>query len=414
MQSRNGLRIWRDGRIATLDARQPGLGLIERGAVVAQDRTILWVGEAADLPASLVARADDMTDLGGRLVTPGLIDCHTHLVFGADRAVEWGMRLKGASYEAIAQAGGGIVSTVAATRAASEAKLTALALPRLDSLLADGVTTVEIKSGYGLNLADELKMLRVARSLAHHRSVRVRTTLLAAHTLPPELKSNRARYIQSIVDEIIPAAAEVGPDGPLADAVDAFCETIAFTPDETRQVFTAARAHGLPVKLHADQLGDSGGAALAAAFNALSADHLEHASEEGLGAMAAAGTVAVLLPGAYYVLRETVRPPIDAMRRAGVAMAVASDCNPGTSPVASLRMALHLACTLFDLTPTEALIGATRQAARALGLQAQLGQIRQDFICDLAIWDAEQPEALIYWLGRHPACGRVVGGEPAK
>ena len=398
-------RIWRGGRIATLDA---GTGVVDDGAVVADGGRIAWVGATADLPPGLMAGAE-ITELEGRLVTPGLIDCHTHLVFGGDRSREWGMRLAGESYEAIARAGGGIVSSVAATRAASEEALVAAALPRLDSLIADGVTTVEIKSGYGLTLEDELKMLTVARRLGTLRPVRVRTTLLAAHTVPPEHRETRAAYVAEIIDRILPAAAEAG----LADAVDAFCETIAFTPDETRAVFTAARALGLPVKLHADQLTDGGGAALVCDFEGLSADHLEHASEAGLSAMAAAGVVAVLLPGAYYVLREHQKPPVEAMRRLGVTMAVASDCNPGTSPVASLRLAMHLACTLFGLTPDEALAGATVHAARALGLQDVTGQLKSGLACDLAIWDCDRPEALVYWLGRHPACRTVLGGVDA-
>ncbi len=406
MKTTSPITIWRGGRIATMDANRQGLGVIDHGCVVATGDRIAWVGETRDLPSDLLAQASSVVELEGRLVTPGLIDCHTHLVFGGDRSQEWGMRLAGESYEAIARAGGGIVSSVAATRLATEDQLIASALPRLDSLLADGVTTVEIKSGYGLTLEDELKMLRVARNLGRVRPVRIRTTLLAAHTVPPEHKDSRAAYLAKVIDEIIPAAAKAG----LADAVDAFCETIAFTREETRAVFEAARAHGLPIKLHADQLSDSGGAGLAAAFKGLSADHLEHASEAGLAAMAKAGVVGVLLPGAFYVLRESTKPPVEAMRRAGVTLAVASDCNPGTSPVASLRLAMHLACTLFGLTPEEALLGVTRNAAGALGLQDEIGQLTPGRACDLAIWEARAPEALIYWLGRNPAATTVLGG----
>jgi imidazolonepropionase len=372
--------------------------------MAARGDQIVWLGQTRDLPAVLARDAFETRDAQGRLITPGLIDCHTHLVFGGDRSQEWRLKLSGAPYDEIARAGGGIVSTVAATRAASEADLTRSALTRLDSLLADGATTVEIKSGYGLSLEDELKMLRVARGLAAERKVRVRTTLLAAHTVPPEFRTDRAAYVRQIIEVIIPAS--VG----LTDAVDAFCETIAFTPEETRAIFEAAAAHGLPVKLHADQLTDSGGAALAASFGALSADHLEYASPDGLAAMAAAGTTAVLLPGAYYVLSEPVKPPVDVMRKLGLPMAVASDCNPGTSPMASLRLAMHLAVTLFGLAPEEALAGTTRNAARALGLGDQLGQLKPGAQCDLALWDTDQPDAVIYWLGRLPQCQRVVGG----
>jgi imidazolonepropionase len=398
------LRIWTHARLATCDGERPGYGLIEDGAIAARGDQIVWLGQTCDLPTALAKDAIETRDLQGRLITPGLIDCHTHLVFGGDRSQEWRLKLSGAPYEEIARAGGGIASTVAATRAASEADLTRSALTRLDSLLADGATTVEIKSGYGLSLEDELKMLRVARGLATERKVRVRTTLLAAHTLPPEYRADRAAYVRKIIEEIIPAS--VG----LADAVDAFCETIAFTPEETRAIFEAAKAHDLPVKLHADQLTDSGGASLAAGFGALSADHLEHASPDGLAAMTAAGTVAVLLPGAYYVLREPVKPPVEVMRRLGLPMAVASDCNPGTSPMASLRMAMHLAVTLFGLTPEEALAGTTRHAARALGLGDRLGELKPGTQCDLALWDTDQPDAVTYWLGRLPECRRVVDG----
>lgn len=403
------LRIWRGATLATCDRDLSGWGLIRNGALVAEGDRICWIGVSDELPADLLRRATRVEEMDGRLITPGLIDAHTHLVFGADRATEWGLRLSGAPYEEIARQGGGIVSSVKATRAASEDDLVAQSLPRLDALLADGVTTVEIKSGYGLNLLDETKMLRAARRLGGLRPVRARTTLLAAHTLPPEYRDDRAAYVQEIINSIIPDVAAAG----LADAVDAFCEGIAFTADETRAVFRAARAHGLPVKLHADQLSDGGGAALAAEFGALSADHLEHASVAGLQAMQRADVVAILLPGAYYVLRETKRPPIEVMRRMGLTMAVATDLNPGTSPVASLRLAMHLACTLFGLSPEEAFLGVTRNAAKALGLAGQIGELRVGMMCDLAIWDAERIEPIIYWLGRHPSCRTVFSGQDA-
>ena len=403
------LRIWRGATLATCDRDLPGCGVIRNGAVVAEGGRIVWVGPSSDLPADILKQATQVEEMEGRLITPGLIDAHTHLVFGGDRAAEWGLRLSGAPYEEIALAGGGIVSSVRATRAASEDDLVTQSLPRLEALLADGVTTVEIKSGYGLSLTDETKMLRAARRLGELRPVRVRTTLLAAHTLPPEYRDNRTAYVQEIVGSIIPAVVAAG----LADAVDAFCEGIAFTAEETRVVFSAARAHGLPVKLHADQLSDGGGAALAAQFGALSADHLEHASDAGLQAMQRAGVVAILLPGAYYVLQETKRPPIERMRKMGLAMAVATDLNPGTSPVASLRLAMHLACTLFELSPEEAFLGVTRHAAKALGLAGEIGQLRVGMACDLAIWDADRIEPIIYWLGRLPVCRTVLGGQDA-
>ncbi len=398
------LRVWRGGPVATGVGRD--FGRIADGVIVARGERIVYVGAAARVPSDLFDTTAETYDLAGRLVTPGLIDCHTHLVFGGDRASEWAMRLEGAPYAEIARAGGGILSTVTATRGASEAELIASALPRLDSLLADGVTTLEIKSGYGLTLDDELKMLRVARQLGTLRPVRIRTTLLAAHAVPPEYRDDRKTYLAYITDQILPAAAKAG----LADAVDAFCETIAFGPEEVAHLFAAATRLGLRVKLHADQLSDSGGAALAARFGALSADHLEFANPEGLAAMAEAGVVGVLLPGAYYVLREKTAPPVAAMRQAGLAMAVASDCNPGTSPLASLRLALHLACTLFGLTPQEAFAGATTIAAKALGLDDHLGCLAPGHLCDLAIWEADHPLHIMSNLGRAPACRRVVGG----
>lgn len=407
--SLTGLRVWRGATLATCDRDRAGCGVIESGAIVARGDRICWVGPADDLPSDLLRQATRIEHLEGRLITPGLIDAHTHLVFAGDRATEWGLRLSGAPYEEIARAGGGIVSSVLATRAASEAELVAQSLTRLDALIADGVTTVEIKSGYGLNLTHESKMLRAARRLGELRPVKVRTTLLAAHTLPPEFRDNRAGYVDDITHTMIPQIAAAG----LADAVDAFCEGIAFTPDETRTVFSAAKAHGLPVKLHADQLSDSGGAALAAHYGALSADHLEYASDAGLKAMARAGVVAMLLPGAYYVLKETKRPPIERMRALGVSMAVATDLNPGTSPVASLRLAMHFACTLFGLSPQETMLGVTRHAAKALGQPDRIGELRVGMSCDLAIWDADRLEQIIYWLGPLPACRTVIDGRDA-
>ena len=345
-------------------------------------------------------------DGAGALLTPGLIDCHTHLVYAGDRAREFELRLQGASYEAIARAGGGILSTVRQTRDADEAALQAQSARRLRSLMRHGVTTVEIKSGYGLSLEAELKMLRVARALGHQHPIEVRTTLLAAHALPPEFAQRPDDYVTEIVERILPEAARLG----LADAVDAFCENIAFTLAQTRRVFEAARAHGLPVKLHAEQLSNQGGAALAAEFGALSADHLEHVDEAGVAAMARAGTVAVLLPGAYYFLRDTRPPPVAQFRAHGVAMAIATDCNPGTSPGTHLPLMLNMACTLFRLTPAEALLGVTRHAARALGLGATHGSIEPGKRADLCLWDAEHPAELSYAIGSSPLRARLYRG----
>ncbi|HRJ65250.1 MAG TPA: imidazolonepropionase, partial [Brevundimonas sp.] len=341
-----------------------------------------------------------------RWVTPGLVDCHTHLVFGGDRSGEFEQRLGGATYEEIARAGGGIVSSVAATRAASEDELYASALGRLAGLKATGVTTIEIKSGYGLDHDSELKMLRVARRIGREAGVRVRTSYLGLHAVPPEWRTARGRYVDLAVDDILPAAHAEG----LVDAVDAYCEPIAFSTDEVGRLFDRAKALGLPVKLHADQLSDGGGAALAARYGALSADHVEHTTEAGVRAMAEAGVVAVLLPGAWLMLRETVLPPMDLFRRHGVAMAVATDCNPGTSPVASMTAAINLACVQFRLTPEEALAGATRIAARALGLQDEIGTLEAGKSADLAVWDIERPAELAYWLGKPLLTRRMIGG----
>jgi len=395
-------RVWRNVRLATLAPGRPGLGEIERGAIAALDGRIAWVGADADAP-----EAAETIDCEGRWITPGLIDPHTHLVYGGDRAREFELRLAGASYEEIAQAGGGIVSTMTATRAASEDDLVAQALPRLDALIAEGATTVEVKSGYGLSLEHELKSLRAARRLGEARPVRIATTFLGAHALPPEFKGDADGYIDLVCREMMPAVAAER----LADAVDAFCEGIGFTPDQTGRVFEAARAHGLPVKLHAEQLSNLHGAALAAGFSALSADHLEHLDEAGIAAMAKAGTVATLLPGAYYFVRETKLPPIEDLRAAGVPLALATDCNPGTSPMTSLLLVMNMAATLFRLTVDECLAGVTREAARALGRLDATGTLEAGKACDLAIWDIERPAELVYRIGFNPLHARVFGGQ---
>jgi imidazolonepropionase len=381
-------------------------GAILRGAVAAKDGKIAWVGYAADLPKPADELARAVRRCEGAWITPGLVDCHTHLVFGGDRAREFELRLEGASYEEIARAGGGIVSTVASTRAATKHELVDGAAARLRGLTREGVTTVEIKSGYGLDLETELKMLEAAAELGPRANARVKRTFLGLHALPPEFADDRAAYVQLVADVMIPAIAAAGA----ADAVDAFCENIGFTAEETDHVFAAARANGLEVKLHAEQLSNQHGAALAARYNALSADHLEYLDDAGVQAMAKAGTVAVLLPGAFYFLRETQLPPIDALRKAGVRMAVASDCNPGTSPMTSPLAALNMACTLFRLTPEEALAGMTREGARALGLQDEIGTLQVGKAADLAIWDVKSPAELSYWLGAPLLRERVFAG----
>ena len=382
-----------------------GLGIIDHGLVACRDGRIAYAGSVDDAPGDLDAL--EIVDCERRWITPGLIDCHTHLVFAGDRAQEFEQRLNGVSYEAIARAGGGILSTVKATRTASEADLVAASLPRLDALLAEGVTTVEIKSGYGLALEHERKQLRAARALGRERAVTVCTTFLGAHALPPEFAGRADDYIAEIVGHMLPALANEG----LVDAVDAFCEHIGFTREQTKRVFNAATLAGLRVKLHAEQLSNMRGAETAAAFRALSADHLEHVDEAGIRAMAASGTAAVLLPGAFYFLRETRVPPLDALRAAGVPIAIATDCNPGTSPLSSLLMTLNFAATLFRMTVDECLVGVTRAAAQALGLAASTGTLEAGKSCDLAIWNIERPAELVYRMGFNPLHARVWRGQ---
>jgi imidazolonepropionase len=407
MQARPDLhhcdRLWRNARLATLAAERPGLGEVEAGLVAAAGGRIIYAGPEVEAPALDAAIVEDCE---GRWITPGLIDAHTHLVYAGDRSREFEMRLEGASYEAIAREGGGIVSTMRATRAASEADLVDAALPRLDALLAEGVTTVEIKSGYGLSLEAELKQLRAARALDGRRDVSIVTTFLGAHALPPEFRDDRAAYLDLVCDQMIPAVAKAG----LAEAVDGFCETIGFTPAEVRRVFEAAQRCGLKVKLHAEQLSNQGGAALAAAFGALSADHLEYLAADDAARLAAAGATAVLLPGAFYFMRETRLPPVEALRAHGVPMAVATDCNPGTSPLTSPLLAMNMAATLFRLTVVECLAGMTREAARALGRLDEVGTLEAGKRCDLAIWDIERPAELVYRMGCNPLHKRVWSG----
>jgi imidazolonepropionase len=394
-------RIWHKARLATLAG--DGLGIVEDGVVACAGGRILYAGPASGAPQ---LDAAERIDCGGGWITPGLIDCHTHLVHAGDRAAEFEQRLAGASYEDIAKGGGGILSTVRATRAASEAALVEASLPRLDALIAEGVTTVEIKSGYGLSLEHEAKMLRAACALAAHRKVGIATTFLGAHALPPEAQGDKDAYIDLVCREMIPAVAREH----LADAVDAFCEGIAFSPAQTERVFATAKAQGLGIKLHADQLSNSHGAALAAKYGALSADHLEHSDEAGIAAMARAGTVAVLLPGAFYFLRETKPPPVELLRKHHVAIAIATDCNPGTSPLTSILLCLNMAATCFRLTVAECLSGVTRNAARALG-RDDIGTLEAGKRCDLAIWDIARPAELVYRMGFNPLHERIVGGE---
>lgn len=398
--------LWLNVHLATMN---PGFGYgeIRDGAIAVQNGKIAWLGPRNTLPAN--AQPALTHDGKGAWLTPGLIDCHTHIVYAGNRSNEWEARLNGIAYEQIAREGGGIVSTVRATRAAGFDELLQASLPRIDALMAEGVTTLEIKSGYGLDLPTEAKMLRVAREIAQRRNLNVRTTFLGAHALPPEYDSRPDDYIDDVCQNMLPALAAEG----LVDAVDAFCESIGFTPAQTERVFQAARQHSLPVKLHAEQLSDQGGAALVARYNGLSADHLEYLSSEGITAMAAAGTVAVLLPGAYYFLRETRLPPVQALRDAGVPIAVATDCNPGTSPLTSLLLAMNMACTVFRLTPQEALAGATIHAAQALGLAQQVGCLEPGKNADFALWSIDRPGDLAYAMGFNP-CVQVVKNGHAR
>ncbi len=394
--------LWRNARLATL-ASDAGWGLVEDGALLVRGDSLVWVGALADLPADLRLQVAGEHDLGGALVTPGLVDCHTHLIYGGQRAREFESRLQGASYEDIARAGGGIRSTVAATRAASDEVLYAAARRRARTLMAEGVTTLEIKSGYGLSLHDEGRCLALARRLGAELPLTVRTTFLGAHALPPEFAGRADDYIDAVC-AWMPLLQQQG----LIDAVDAFCENIAFSPAQTRRVFETARALGLPVKLHAEQLSDQGGAALAAGFGALSCDHLEYLGDAGIAAMRAAGTVAVLLPGAYYFLRETRLPPVAQLRAQQVPIALASDHNPGSAPGLSLLLMLSMACSLFRMTPEEALRGVTVNGARALGL-ADRGRLSAGQRADFVAWELEHPNELAYWFGHNP-CRRVVAG----
>jgi imidazolonepropionase len=395
-------RLLIECHVATMDpAVAAPFGAIEDGAIGIQDGRIVRVGRRVDLAGYQAASVEP---LGGAWVTPGLVDCHTHLVFGGDRSGEFERRLQGASYEDIARSGGGIVSSVKATREASLEALVEQARPRLQALMRGGVTTIEIKSGYGLDVETEIKMLRAARALGESEAVRIVPTLLALHALPPEYQERRTDYVRIAIDQMLPAAAG------LAVAVDAFCEGIGFTPEEVRALFDAATERGLRVKLHAEQLSNLHGAALAAEYGALSADHLEHADEAGIGAMARAGMVAVLLPGAFYALNETKRPPVDLLRKHGVPIAIATDCNPGTSPVLSPVLMLNMACTLFGLTPEEALAGMTREGARALGLQDETGTLGTGKAADLCIWRIGHPAELSYWIGHPGPERRIVSG----
>lgn len=399
-------RLWIDAHLATMEPGAGPYGAVRDGALGVEDGRIAWVGPRSELPGPADELASELRSAGGGWITPGLVDCHTHLVFAGDRSEEFERRLRGESYRQIAESGGGILATVRATRAASEDALVTAAASRLHALLHEGVTTVEVKSGYGLETGTELRMLRAARRLAEPGVVDVHATLLAAHAVPPEYEGRRDAYVDLVVDEMIPAAAEAG----LADAVDAFLEEIAFSADEVERIFRAAARRDLSVRLHADQLSDGGGGALAARHGALSADHLEHVSEEGVEAMARAGTVAVLLPGAYHTLGEGPPPPVDSFRRRGVPMALATDANPGSSPLLSPLLALNLACLLFGMTPEEALAGVTRHGARALGVGADRGTLTRGKRADLAVWDVNRPAELAYWMGANPLREAVKDG----
>ncbi|MFT7212137.1 MAG: imidazolonepropionase [Granulosicoccus sp.] len=392
--------------IATLDGDTP-YGLIENGAVVIDNGMIAWVGSERDMPSEF--KEHERHDLGGRLLTPALVDCHTHIVHGGHRAVEFEMRLEGASYEDVSRAGGGIASTVKATRAASVEELCASALPRVDQLLSEGVCVIEVKSGYGLDQDTELAMLRAAREIEKIRPVRIRTSFLGAHAVPPEYQGRSDAYL----DEVCLPTLEAAHAASLVDAVDGFCEGIAFTPEQIARVFDKAQTLGLPMKLHAEQLSHLGGTALAAKYGALSADHVEYANDDDARALAAANTVAVLLPGAFYTLRETQMPPINSFREHNVPMALATDCNPGSSPLTSLLLVMNMACTLFRMTPAETLAGVTRHAAKALGLE-DTGVIRTGLRADLACWDVGHPAELSYRIGANPLYKRFYGGAPIR
>ena len=396
-------KLFVDLNAATMCENQDAYGMIENAAIAITEGVIAWVGPVAELPTAFASLPRESFD--GRTVTPGLIDCHTHIVHGGDRSVEFEMRLKGASYEELARAGGGIVSTVTATRSASEDTLLRDALRRVDALIAEGVTSIEIKSGYGLETDTELRMLRVARSIAKNRQIRVKTTFLGAHATPAEYTGQDDNYIDEVCIPTLRAAHAEG----LVDVVDGFCEGIAFNPSQIARVFDVARELGLPVKLHAEQLSNSGGAKLAASYGALSADHIEYLDEDGVKAMADAGTIAVILPGAFYTLRETQAPPIDLLRKHGVRMALATDINPGSSPLHSLLLALNMGCTLFRLTPEEALRGVTINAALALGL-SDTGLIKKGMRADLVVWDVKHPAELAYRIGFNPLHSRIFGG----
>ena len=394
--------LFRNAQIATMTPGKP-YGLIENGAVVISADRIKWVGAEKELPDEFAGLQGK--NLEGRLVTPALIDCHTHLVYGGSRATEFELRLNGASYEEIARNGGGILSTVTATRNASEDELLAQSLPRLDALLSEGVATIEIKSGYGLDIETEIKMLRVARQLGKERSVRVKTSFLGAHAIPPEFSGKADAYIDFVCEEVLPAVHYEN----LADAVDGFCENIAFSPNQISRVFEKAKSFGLPVKLHAEQLSNLGGATLAAKYGALSADHLEFLDQTGVEVMGESGTVAVLLPGAFYTLRETQLPPLDSLRKAEVPIAIATDCNPGSSPLTSILLCMNMSCTLFRMTPEEALCGVTIVAAQALGIGDEVGTIEVGKKAELAVWNVDQPAELAYRVGFNPLEEMVIG-----
>ncbi|MFK4769322.1 imidazolonepropionase [Rhizobium sp. ZW T2_16] len=404
-----GITVWTNAHLATLAEGANGLGVMENGAIAAKDGRIVFVGAEVDLPADLKDAAS-IIDCEGRWITPGLIDCHTHIVFGGDRAMEFEMRLEGATYEEVARAGGGIVSSVKATNALSVEGLVEAALPRVDTLLAEAVSTLEIKSGYGLSIEGELNMLRAARALEKVRPVRVVTSYLAAHATPVEYRGRNGDYITDIV---LPGMDKAHAEG-LIDAVDGFCEGIAFSVEEMARVFDHAKAFGIPVKLHAEQLSNLGGAKMAASYGALSADHLEYLDAEGAAAMAEAGTVAVILPGAFYAINETQKPPIQALRDAGVKIAIATDCNPGTSPLTSLLLTMNMSATLFRLTVDECIAGVTREAARALGLLRQTGTLEVGKSADLAIWNIQRPAELVYRIGFNPLYSRIFKGQTIK